>query len=96
LPAATTLAPGNALCYLNKGLLAFQARQDVGTAMAMAQKALEVDDRCDIAHAHLAQMYLQQENPQAAIACYEKGASVPPPCRTHRERERDARMGPTG
>ena len=39
----------------------------------MAKKALEVDERCDIAYAHLAQIYLQQENQQGAIESYEKG-----------------------
>ena len=72
--AAAKLAPENALCYLNKGLLAFQSRQDTESAIAMAKKALEVDERCDIAYAHLAQMYLQQENQLGAIDCYDKGA----------------------
>jgi len=71
---ASSLAPDNALCYLNQCLLAFQYKQDIKAATELAKKAIEVDDRCDLAYAHLAQMYLQQGNQLEAIEAYDKGA----------------------
>ena len=70
---AAALAPDNALCFINQGLLAFQCRQDFAGAIELAKKAIAVDDRCDVAYAHLAQIYMQTGQQQQAIDNYEQG-----------------------
>jgi len=70
---AMTLAPKNPLAYINKGLLLFQYNKDTQAAMDHIKQAIAVDDRCDIAYAHMAQLLLTQKHIKGAIENYEHG-----------------------
>lgn len=68
---AIKLDPTNPLSYINKALALFQENQDIEGAINLTKKAIEVDEHCDVAYAHLAQMHLQQGNLQGAVENYE-------------------------
>jgi len=65
--------PTNPLSLINKSFLIHRWKDDVSQAQELLKKAIEIDPHCELAHAHLGQLYIQQSKLSEAIESYEKG-----------------------
>ncbi|KAI7887029.1 TPR-like protein [Lichtheimia hyalospora FSU 10163] len=68
---AIELDSNSPLPYVNKAMLMYQSVGDVKQAVDLCKKALDVDPACDAAVASLAQMLLEQGEPEEALRYYE-------------------------
>ncbi|CDH49989.1 import receptor [Lichtheimia corymbifera JMRC:FSU:9682] len=68
---AIELDSSSPLPYVNKAMLMYQSVGDVKQAIDLCKKALDVDPACDAAVASLAQMLLEQGEPEEALRYYE-------------------------
>lgn len=68
---AIDLDSNSPLPYVNKAMLMYQSVGDVKQAIDLCKKALDVDPACDAAVASLAQMLLEQGEPEEALRYYE-------------------------
>lgn len=69
------LKPTTPLAFMNKGLTLMQKDQ-IPRALETLKKALEVDDRCDMAHLQLAQLYQQMQQFDEALGHYDKALAL--------------------
>lgn len=73
---ASDLQPKSPLPYINKAMLYLQAQQRPVEAEELIRKAIKVDPLCDIAYTQLAQILLQQQRTDEALAVYEQAIDV--------------------
>lgn len=66
----------NVLAMINKALVLFQWKQDLGGAEQLCRDALKIDPDCDVAIATLAQLSLQQSKIPEAIQYFRRSADV--------------------
>ncbi|KAL9709013.1 TOM (translocase of outer membrane) complex component [Leucoagaricus gongylophorus] len=62
----------NVLPHVNKGLVLYQWKQDIGAAEKCCNEALKIDPECEAAVATLAQLSLQQGKIEQAMVMFEK------------------------
>lgn len=62
----------NVLPHVNKGLVLYQWKQDIGAAEKCCNEALKIDPECEAAVAMLAQLSLQQGKIEQAMVMFEK------------------------
>ena len=67
---AIKLDPKKPLPYVNKAIICSHVKSDVESGIKYTRQAIEVDPRCDLAHMHLAQMYMAQGKIDEAVATY--------------------------
>lgn len=66
----------NVLPLINKSLALFQWKQDYAEAEKLCEKALIIDEECDIAVATMAQLLLQQGRVVEALKYFERAAEL--------------------
>jgi len=64
--------PHDANLYVHRGILQLQWRNDAGTAIAMLEEALVVDDRCQFAYEMLGSLEVQRGDLSKGIGCFER------------------------
>jgi import receptor subunit TOM70 len=74
--AATSIDPKLALPHLNRGIIAYHFQQDKDEALKHTLKAIEVDNRCELAYLHLAQMYSASGMFTEAILTYKRAIDL--------------------
>jgi len=65
--------PSNPLSLINKAFLVARWKQDIETSISLLKKAIELDPMCELAYAHLGQLYIQTSQLELAIGAYTKG-----------------------
>ena len=66
----------NALPIVNKGLALYQWKNDIKAAEECCEEALVVDPECEAAVATLAQLNLQQNKIDGAVAMFKRQAEL--------------------
>ncbi|KAL6265299.1 hypothetical protein P5V15_002079 [Pogonomyrmex californicus] len=74
--------PENAIIYVQKGLLQLQWKEDVDKAVKYIHKALEVDEKCELAYESLGSIEVRRGNLEEAIRLFDKALIF---CRTRME-----------
>ena len=64
---ALALSPTSATIYVHKALLIMEWRKDITQAVQLIRKAIELDDKCDIAYVTLASLEAQRGDDEEAI-----------------------------
>ncbi|XP_038062805.1 mitochondrial import receptor subunit TOM70-like [Patiria miniata] len=73
---AIALEPDNPTAYVHRGLLHLSWKKDADGAIAMIQKALEIDSKCDFAYETLGTIEVQRGNMSAAKSYFEKAIDL--------------------
>ena len=64
------------MSFINKAFLIARWKQDMDASIALLKKATEIDPMCELAYAHLGQLYIQTSKLDLAIEAYMKGSSL--------------------
>lgn len=79
---AITLQPTQASLYVHRGLLHLQWNGDIKKALELLNKAIEVDDKCELAYETLGTIEVQRGALENAIQLFEKALTL---CRSEME-----------
>ncbi|PAA46406.1 hypothetical protein BOX15_Mlig032506g1, partial [Macrostomum lignano] len=72
----TELEPDSGTAYVHQGLLRLQAHNDTEGGVALIQRALEVEPRCEFALETLATIEVQRGNLDAAIGLFDRAIAL--------------------
>lgn len=73
---ATKIEPENAQILVHKALLQLQWKADVGAAVQLIEKAIEIDDKCEFAYETLGTIQVQRGQLQEAIKLFESAIKL--------------------
>ncbi|KAJ8034613.1 Mitochondrial import receptor subunit TOM70 [Holothuria leucospilota] len=73
---AIAIEPDNPTAHVHRGLLQLAWKKEPDTAVAMINKALEIDDRCDFAYETLGTIEVQRGNLSAAQGYFDKAIKL--------------------
>lgn len=73
---AIKLAPTQASLYVHRGLLYLQWNGDIQRALDLINKAIEVDDKCELAYETLGTIQVQRGQLESAIGLFEKALKL--------------------
>lgn len=79
---AIQLQPNNAALYVHRGLLYLQWNGEIDKALEYLNKAIEVDDKCELAYETLGTIQVQRGQLNEAIELFEKALKL---CRSETE-----------
>nr|XP_018898023.1 PREDICTED: mitochondrial import receptor subunit TOM70 [Bemisia tabaci] len=73
---ASKIDPTNATLYVHRGLLKFQWTGRPEEGVEFIEKAIKLDDRCELAYETLGTLKVQNGNLEEAISCFEKALEI--------------------
>lgn len=73
---AIKLAPENASLYVHRGIMLLQWKGDIEKAVDYMNRALEVDDKCELAYETLGTVEVQRANLDRAVELFEKAIKL--------------------
>lgn len=73
---ATKMAPENASFYVHRGVMMLQWKGDIEKSVSLMQKALEVDDKCELAYETLGTVEVQRANLEKAMSLFESAIKL--------------------
>lgn len=73
---ALKLAPENASLYVHRGIMLLQWKGDIDGAITYMNKALEVDDKCELAYETLGTVEVQRANLDRAVELFENAIKL--------------------
>lgn len=69
---AMKMAPDNAALYVHRGIMQLQWNGDIQKALEYMQKAIEIDEKCELAYETLGTIEVQRANLDKAVELFEK------------------------
>lgn len=73
---AIKMAPDNASLLVHRGIMTLQWVGDIEKAVGLMQKAIEVDDKCELAYETLGTIEVQRANLDKAVDLFEKAIKL--------------------
>lgn len=73
---AIKMAPENASFFVHRGIMLLQWKGDVEKAVAMMKKAIEIDEKCELAYETLGTIEVQRANLDRAVELFEKAVKL--------------------
>lgn len=73
---AIKMAPGNASLYVHRGIMSLQWKGEIDKAVGLINRALEVDDKCELAYETLGTIEVQRGQLERAIELFESAIKL--------------------